>query len=91
MGGLAQVDTHRVRVCGYGKLKSLIGGDIDVEVPVGSSVGELRDALIALRPESASVLGDARSRGCIGDCLVSDSRVIGVGEPVEFLPPVSGG
>jgi molybdopterin converting factor small subunit len=80
-----------VKVVFYGRLADLIGRELDVSLPTGSSVSQLRDRLAAEHPAAEQVLRSQRARTCIGDTLVRDDHVLQGGETVEFLPPVSGG
>jgi molybdopterin converting factor small subunit len=80
-----------VKVLFYGRLAEAIGPELEVEARPGSSVGELRDRLVAEHPEAEQVLRGRRARTCIGATLVRDDHVLEGAETVEFLPPVSGG
>jgi molybdopterin converting factor small subunit len=79
----------RLRVLLYGRLADVIGRQVEVDAPGGSSVGELRRELASRHPAAAEALD--RSRACVERSFVSDEHVLTAGEEVEFLPPVSGG
>ena len=80
-----------MKVLFYGRLAEAIGPELEVDERPGSSVGELRDRLVAKHPEIESVLRNKRARACVGRTLVHDDYVPGPSDTVEFLPPVSGG
>lgn len=80
-----------MKVAFYGRLADLIGRDIDLEAATGCSIGEMRQMLAAEHPGAASVLTSRRALACVGGSLVRDEHVVGPGDLVEFLPPVSGG
>ena len=76
------------RLVFLGRLEDIAGG-AEREVPGGS----LADVLAGLDPELATALGGARIRLALNGDLVSDhaALVIGEGDELAFLPPVSGG
>jgi molybdopterin converting factor small subunit len=80
-----------VKVVFYGRLADVIGPELDVSLPPGCSVSQLRDRLAAEHPAAEQVLRSRRARTCIGDALVRDDHVLSATDTVEFLPPVSGG
>ena len=75
----------------YGRLADAIGRELDIELPVGSSISELRERLIVDHPNAEQPLRSIRSRACVDDVLVPETFLLGVADRVEFLPPVSGG
>lgn len=61
-----------------------------VELPTtGSSVAEVRAALLAWRPNLARVL--AQSRLAVDQRFASDDDVVGDGAELAVIPPVAGG
>lgn len=74
-----------------GRLAEAIGPELEIQVPPGCSVAELRQRLAAEYPEAERPLCSRRALACVGDSLVRDTYVLGGAERVEFLPPVSGG
>jgi sulfur-carrier protein len=80
-----------MRILFFGRLADALGPRMDVDVPGGCSVDELRDHVARLRPAAASALRDKRVRACIGNSIVLDSYVVSPADEVEFIPPVSGG
>jgi MoaE-MoaD fusion protein len=92
---LAPVSTKMVRRTGmkihfYGRLAESLGRDIEVEVPGGCSIADLRQRLATEYPHAANSLGH-RARALVGDVVVADSHFVRPGDSVEFFPPVSGG
>jgi hypothetical protein len=79
------------RIVLHGRLVDLLGREISISVPAGCSVGDLRRFVAAEHPEAAGAILSPRVRACIGDAIVIDGFRPGLGETVEFLPPVSGG
>jgi molybdopterin converting factor small subunit len=80
-----------VKVLFYGRLAEAIGPELEVDVPPGRSVAEVRERLVACHPQIGETLRNRRARACVGDTLVHDNYLLRTGEALEFLPPVSGG
>jgi molybdopterin converting factor small subunit len=80
-----------VKVLFYGRLADVLGPELEVSAPSGSSVAQLRERLIAEHPAAEQPLRNRRARACVGDTLVPDDYVLQATALVEFLPPVSGG
>lgn len=79
-----------MRIHFYGRLADSLGQDIEVEIPEGCSVADLRERLAIEYPHAANALGK-RVRALVGDIVVADSHIVRPGDSVEFFPPVSGG
>jgi molybdopterin synthase sulfur carrier subunit len=63
-----------------------------VELPPGSTLGALREQLIASSPRHAEVLARGRAlRGAINQAMADDSTPVPEGAEVAFFPPVTGG
>jgi molybdopterin converting factor small subunit len=80
-----------MKVLFYGRLAEAIGSELEIGAPPGCSVADLRDRIIAQHPDIEEVLSNRRAKACVADRLVPDDYLVGAGEMVEFLPPVSGG
>lgn len=80
-----------MQVLFYGRLADLIGREVHVQVPAGSSISELRRKLAAEHPRAEDVLLDKRVRACVGEQLVDDDYLLEHTDRVELLAPVSGG
>ena len=76
----------RIRL--YGRLGDAIGPEIEL-TGAGATVGDVRQSLAANHASAAATL--ERSRALIADRFVTDDRLVGESEALEFLPPVSGG
>ncbi len=76
------------RLVFLGRLEDVAGGAERVV-----SGGALADVLAALEPDLAAALGADRIRLAVNGALVADraSVVLGEGDELAFLPPVSGG
>jgi molybdopterin converting factor subunit 1 len=78
----------RIRL--FARAKDLVGADtVEVEVPPGSTVGELRRRLGKERPVLAGIL--AHSLLAVNEEFAEDSLMLPTGADVALLPPVSGG
>ena len=80
-----------MKVMFYGRLAEMIGPELEIETPVGCSIADLRESLVARHPEAEQPLRSRRALACVGDALVHDSYVLRAEDSVGFLPPVSGG
>lgn len=76
----------------FGTLAERIGREIDLELgPADQSLADVRRRLADLYPESAGDFGSRTVRACVDEAIVPDSHLIGPGQRIEFLPPLSGG
>lgn len=76
----------------FASLREALGPGESVELAAGSTLGQLRDALIARGGRHAEVLSRGRAVRCALQQVMSDeSAVIGEGAEVAFFPPVTGG
>lgn len=73
----------------YGPIADVLGRRLDIETPEDCSIAELRDHLGRAHPNAARSVN--RSRAIIGNVAVSEDHRIIPTDPVELLPPVSGG
>ena len=82
----------KVTVRYFASLREALGGPETVDVPPGTTLGALRDQLIARGEAHARVLARGRAVRCALDQAMSDeSAVIVDGAEVAFFPPVTGG
>lgn len=80
----------RVTVKLFARARELGGGDaVDVEVPAGATVGELRECVRAQVPALAGFVG--RCAVAVDGEYVVDADILGDGREVALIPPVSGG
>ena len=80
-----------LKVRSYGKLADLLGHERHVQIDLPCSVAEVRQRLAVECPEAAEPLASRRVMVCVGDTIVPDSHIVGSGEEIEILAPVSGG
>lgn len=81
-----------VQVRYFASLREALGGSESVELPDGSTLGALRDRLIARSPAHARALARGRAVRCALDQVLADeSATVDEGAEVAFFPPVTGG
>jgi molybdopterin converting factor subunit 1 len=74
----------------FARAKDLVGADsIDVSVPAGATVADLRRQLAVTWPALASLL--ERSALAVNEELADDALTVPANAEVALLPPVSGG
>lgn len=83
---------HTITVRYFASLREALGADESVELPAGSSVAVLRDALVARGGRHAEVLARGRAvRAAVAQVMADDSQPLSDGAEVAFFPPVTGG
>ena len=74
----------------FARARDLAGSDIlNLDLPAGASVGELRRRIAESFPELRDFL--PRCAVAVGEDFAADDRVIPSGAEVAIIPPVSGG
>ena len=74
----------------FAAAKQLAGTDcLEVEVPDGATVAQVRTALLIACPALQPMLGHVKF--AVDNEYVSDSATIGSGTEIACIPPVSGG
>jgi len=82
----------KVQVRYFAALREALGAQESVELPAGSTLGALREQLIASSPRHAELLARGRAlRGAINQVMADDSAPVPEGAEVAFFPPVTGG
>jgi molybdopterin synthase sulfur carrier subunit len=82
----------KVQVRYFAALREALGAQETVELPAGSTLGALREQLIASSPRHAELLARGRAlRGAINQAMADDSSPVPEGAEVAFFPPVTGG
>ncbi len=82
----------KIRVRYFASLREALGAHESVELPAGSTLGALRDQLIASSPRHAEALSRGRAlRGAVNQAMSNDSAQVPEGAEVAFFPPVTGG
>ena len=76
----------------FASIREALGASETVETPVGGTIGELRDRLIATSPQHAQALARGRALRCaLNQTLCAESASLADGDEVAFFPPVTGG
>ena len=76
----------------FASLREALGSAESVEIEAGSTVGALRDRLIARGEPHAGALARGRAlRAALNQTLCDESTLIPDGAEVAFFPPVTGG
>ncbi len=82
----------RVTVRYFASLREALGGAEELELPEGSTVGDLRERLMASSEVHARVLARQRAVRCALDKTMSDEQaLLRDGAEAAFFPPVTGG
>lgn len=82
----------RLQIRYFASIREALGPAEVVELPEGSSLEALRDALIARGGSHAEVLGRGRAlRAALNQVMADESAVLCDGAEVAFFPPVTGG
>ena len=82
----------RISVRYFASIRESLGPGEVVDVPVGSTVGAVRDCLIARSPEHAKALARSRAlRAALDMVMADESAPVREDAEVAFFPPVTGG
>ena len=82
----------KVQLRYFASLREALGPGEVVELPAGSSLGALRDALIARGGRHAEVLARGRAvRAAVAQVMADEATQLVDGAEVAFFPPVTGG
>jgi molybdopterin synthase sulfur carrier subunit len=82
----------KLRVRYFASLREALGAGESVEVPEGSTVAQVRDALIARGGAHAQALARTRAvRTALDQTLCDESAAAHDGAELAFFPPVTGG
>jgi molybdopterin synthase sulfur carrier subunit len=82
----------KVQVRYFASLREALGAQQAIDMPVGSTLSELRDALIASSPKHAELLARGRAVRCAQDQrMCGEDTLLVDGAEVAFFPPVTGG
>jgi molybdopterin synthase sulfur carrier subunit len=86
------MDVMKLQVRYFASIREALGAGETVELPAGSTLGALRDALIARGGSHAEALGRGRAlRAALNQVMADESAVVEEGAEVAFFPPVTGG
>ena len=76
----------------FAALRERLGSQESVPVAAGTTLGMLRDQLIASSPRHADALRRGRALRCaLNHALADEDAVLVDGAEVAFFPPVTGG
>jgi sulfur-carrier protein len=82
----------KIQVRYFASLREALGASEMVDAAEGSSVGVLRDLLIARGGRHAEVLTRGRAVRCaVNQHMCADETVLAAGDELAFFPPVTGG
>ena len=82
----------KLQVRYFASIREALGPLDTIELPAGSTLGALRDALIARSDAHAQALGRGRAlRAALNQVMADESAVMEEGSEVAFFPPVTGG
>jgi sulfur-carrier protein len=86
------MDTIRLRVRYFAALREALGAEEAIDVPAGTTLDGLRQALCARSPRHAELLAPGRAVRCALDQVMAAPEAVPVdGAEVAFFPPVTGG
>ncbi len=76
----------------FASIREALGATETIDVAAGSTVGEVRDQLIARGGAHASALARGRVlRSALNQVLCDEAAAVGEGAELAFFPPVTGG
>jgi len=82
----------KIRVRYFASLREALGEGEAVELPAGSTLGALREALVARGGAHAEVLARGRAvRAALAQVMADERALLADGAEVAFFPPVTGG
>jgi len=73
----------------YAALREAAGARVELELPAGSTAGELKRAVAEQLPDHAALV--ERSAVAVNRRLVGPTETVGPEDEIALLPPVSGG
>jgi len=83
---------HRITVRYFASLRESLGASESVSIADGTTLGQLRDALIAGGGRHAEALARGRALRCaLNQVMADEATPVPAGAEVAFFPPVTGG
>ena len=83
---------HTITVRYFASLREALGASEAVTIAAGSTMGQLRDALIARGGAHADALARGRALRCeLNQVMADEATPVPAGAEVAFFPPVTGG
>jgi sulfur-carrier protein len=82
----------KVTIRYFASIREALGSAEAIELPPGTTVGQLRAQLRERSPKHASALAPGKALRCaLNQALCDESAVLGDDAEVAFFPPVTGG
>ena len=82
----------RLTVRYFASIREALGATETIDAPEGSTVGAIRDALIARGGAHATALARGKAlRTALNQVLCDEAAVVSEGAELAFFPPVTGG
>jgi molybdopterin synthase sulfur carrier subunit len=82
----------KITVRYFAALREALGAEESVQLAGATTLGALRDKLIASSPRHADALGRGRALRCaLNQALADEGVALEEGAEVAFFPPVTGG
>lgn len=82
----------RIQVRYFASLRESLGAGEWVDAPPGSTVGQLRDQLVAgSAPHARALARDRAVRCALDQTMADDATPLRDGAELAFFPPVTGG
>jgi molybdopterin synthase sulfur carrier subunit len=82
----------KVQVRYFASIREALGVGETIELPTGSTLGALRDRLIAVDAAHAAALSRGRAvRAALNQMMSDEGAMVPDGAEVAFFPPVTGG
>jgi len=83
---------HVITVRYFASLREALGASEVVELAAGSTLAQLRDALVERGGRHAEVLTRGRALRCaLNQVMADEATPVPAGAEVAFFPPVTGG
>lgn len=80
----------QIKILLFASCRDAVGsGQIELDLPEGTTVGELKEELIAAFPKLAGIAGSLST--AVNMEYASDDAVLADEDEVALIPPVSGG
>ncbi len=81
-----------IQVRYFASLREALGASESISLPAGSTLGQLRDLLIARGGAHGQALARGRALRCaLNQVMADEATPVPAGAEVAFFPPVTGG
>ena len=89
---MSATDTITVQVRFFAALREALGPQQTVQLPAGSTLGDLHNLLLDQSSRHAELLARGRAvRFALNQMMADEAVVLPAGAEVAFFPPVTGG